>query len=243
MELSDRSEELIVAGGRLVAVGDPHGDMAGLERVLSREDRAGATLVSVGDNVGYADATRSSRMCAELAARRIASVYGNHEEWLGEDGSLAIVRPGDTDVRLSAPALAWCRSLPRRLDLDLRVAPEWSAAVVHHVEPGYLDFVPDDVRRSIRRHGVDLLFVGHTHGPKVFEWTADDEIRVQRLDPAAREPLWVELRAGHRYVVDAGSLAKPAHYPDSGDRTRASYSVLDLVGGRIELHAIGKPLT
>jgi len=241
MDPPRRSVELSVNEQRLVVLGDPHGDVPGLEHVLAREDGPAVRFVSVGDNVGYADGQSSSRLCSMLAARRIASVYGNHEEWLGDDGTLAIVRPSEADIRLTEQAFEWCRALPQRLDLGLSAARDWSLAVVHHLEASYFDFVSNDVRRPIRLHGVDLLFVGHTHGPKVFEWTSDDEVRLHLLDPAATEPLLLELRTGHRYVVDAGSLAKPAHHPQLGNPRRGSYATLDVRERMLALHAFLKP--
>lgn len=84
---------------RLVVLGNPHGDLAGLEAVLAREPERS---YSAGDNIGYAGGPASFFDCASpLESLGIASVYGNHEAWLGEDGTLAIAL--DTPVEALEP--------------------------------------------------------------------------------------------------------------------------------------------
>ena len=54
----DRTDTLRLPAStaRLVVLGDPHGDLIALDLVLAREGKHGTAFVSVGDNVGYADA-------------------------------------------------------------------------------------------------------------------------------------------------------------------------------------------
>lgn len=240
MKYSPRTDDLSISESRLVVLGDPHGDLVGLARVLAAEDDPDTQLVSVGDNIGYADGPTSSELCRELEELRIPSVYGNHEEWMGEDGSLTIVRACETNVRLTPSALKWCRALPQRLNLCFSAAPSLNVAVVHHVESSYFDFVPDDVRVSLERHRAQVVLVGHTHGPKVYECTADGDVAVHRLDLRGDDSVRINLRSGHRYVVDAGSLANPGHHPDPSAPERASYAVVDVRRGLIALKSLGK---
>ena len=90
MKLSHRTDEVALPPTitRIVAIGDPHGDLAGLAAVLAREERDDTLLVSVGDNVGYGDSVVSSELCRRLAAKKVLSVHGNHEAWLEPDGRL-----------------------------------------------------------------------------------------------------------------------------------------------------------
>ena len=59
---------------RLVVLGDPHGDLIGLELVLAKEGKPGTAFASAGDNVGYADGKVLSFMCQLLEERKTLRV-------------------------------------------------------------------------------------------------------------------------------------------------------------------------
>jgi hypothetical protein len=240
-----RTDEILVprAVTRLVVLGDPHGDLAGLEAVLAREPEA--KLLSAGDNIGYAGGPASSRLCSRLESLGIASVYGNHEAWLGEDGTLAIALDTPESKRLSPEAQAWCRSLPLCFRVRLEGRPELSVGLTHSIvgddDAPTWEFVSrENVERVAGLGGADLIFIGHSHGPAIYAMAPGRPVQEARLDFDDDAPVVVEILPGHRYVVDAGSLARPGHHPHPGRFELATYAALDIAEGRLELHAVRK---
>jgi predicted phosphodiesterase len=230
MMLSHRTDvlELDASIERLVVLGDPHGDVAALRAVLARARGPGAAIVSAGDNIGYADGPTSSALCAMLAEHRIASIYGNHEEWLRAGGTLAICDGGNP--QLTPEALAFVRALPRRIDVRAAAAPDLSIRVVHSLTDG-LRWEYVDAHNAADLgfcEEVDVTFIGHSHGPRIY--TLGDrceEVRALDLD-APLDHASVSIGRGRRYAVDAGSLARPGYHPAPAVHARATYAALDL---------------
>jgi len=247
VDATDASLDLPPGVTRLVALGDPHGDLPGLEGVLAREPRPPAAFLSMGDNVGYEDGPASSAFVARLAALGIRSVLGNHEDWLDDEGGLSIVQDSP-ERRLTPAAFAWCRTLPLRLHLRLAAAPGLKVVAAHTcLAPGrrqrwpFLDR-PEKVEQLVLDEGAQVVLTGHTHGPKVWRVPRDPDLRATatllELEPGAR--LVVPLEPEVRYVLDAGSLGRPGHHPDPGRFDLATYAVLDVARRQLELHAFQK---
>lgn len=244
VDVNDASLDLPPGVTRLVALGDPHGDLHGLEGVLAREARPPAAVLSMGDNVGYEDGPTSSAFVERLVALGIPSISGNHEDWLDDEGGLSIVRDS-ARRRLTPAAFAWCQNLPLRLRLRLAAAPGLKVVAVHTcLAPGrrqrwpFLDR-PGKVEQLVQDEGADVVLTGHTHGPKVWRVKGGGATAVPlELEPGAR--LVVPLEPGARYVLDAGSLGRPGHHPDPGRFDLATYAVLDVARRQLELHAFTK---
>lgn len=240
-EEEERSEDIEYPADvrRLVVLGDPHGDVLGLELVLERERRPGVAFVSVGDNVGHADGELSSHFCALLVEHDIPSVFGNHEDWI-HDGKLLLVR-GGLSRALTTEAHLWCQTLPYRLRLRFAAAPGLAVHVVHSFRGwSYVD-AGSAPRLLAREEEADVVFCGHTHRPALYaEEPLGAEADAQRFDPRRKRPLLVERDPRRRYVVDAGSLAFPERVRGGPCPDRATYAALDLERGRIELHAVDK---
>lgn len=243
MKLSRRTDNVLLGPGvrRLVALGDPHGDIAGLDAVLACEGREVTVFVSVGYNVGYADASRSSALCQRLAELGVRSVHGNHEAYADE---------GDG---LSVEALAWSGGLPMRLRLQSETALG-TVVVVHTLtdeqdtsaefadvdDPILYDYVgPSNADLLADAEGVRVVVCGHSHSPVIYE-VCLDRVRTHQLElePGAR--LDLRVREGTRYVVNAGSLARPGHHPAPGRPDLASYGVVDFMRGSVGLRAVEK---
>lgn len=221
---------------RLVVLGDPHGDLRGLLGVLEREGGDAAAFVSVGDNVGYADGPTSSRLCEELMRRRIPSVIGNHEEWMDNIGRLAMVHDGENWI-LSPKAFEWSRSLPYRIRFIMQSAPHLSVSVVHSLKsPIDWKFIkPVNVSLLKEQENTDLVFCGHSHGPKIF---SEECIRLNLLKE--KDQASVDLTANQQYVVDAGSMGRPAYFPDPMHLERATYAVLDIKKNSVTIRSFKK---
>lgn len=224
---------------RLVALGDPHGDLLALDLVYEREASEATAFVSVGDNVGYADGVLSSAFCQLLAARGVASVHGNHEDW-ARDGRLAISAPGGSPC-LTPEALAWCRALPYRLRIRGDARPGLRVHVVHSL-PGWAYVNREQAPRLLDlEEEAQVVMCGHSHRPAIYACRGDRaRARVHRLDPLRDRPLRVELAPGTRYVVDAGSLARPSRPRGGPCEERGTYALLDLANGWLELRTVDK---
>ncbi|MGE0706411.1 MAG: metallophosphoesterase [Planctomycetota bacterium] len=222
---------------RVVVLGDPHGDLIGLDLVLQRESRPGTLILSAGDNVGYADAQLSSYICQVMAERGIKSVRGNHEAW-SEERQLFLSPPG-APRELSEAAWAWCQALPERLRLPGLFCGE---AVVVHCLPGW-DYVnADNAARLLDVEDAKLVVCGHTHKPAIYALGGRARrARVTRLDPRGKDPLVVvPWEAGKRYVVDAGSLARPCGPRRGMCEERATYAAIDLERKELSLVSLDK---
>jgi predicted phosphodiesterase len=238
-----RTEALRLPAGceRVVALGDPHGDLAGLDLVLEREAGPKSAIVSVGDNIGYADGPTSSQFCRRLIARGIQSVYGNHEAWMGPGGRLFLVSDRGAPRALEPDALAYCASLPYRLRFehaDLKVS------IVHTLGEGETwDYVSlEGARDLLDEQDADVVICGHTHGPAIYSVPRVGQPSQARLDLNGDQPLALSLERGVRYVVDAGSLGRPGHHPLPGRLDRATWAVLDLSRRSVALHSAAKPI-
>jgi predicted phosphodiesterase len=223
---------------RIVVLGDPHGDVLALSEVLARERQPNVAIFSAGDNVGYADGPSCSELCRLLEREGIGSVFGNHEAW-SSSGKLFLSAPGAPN-RLTDEALAWCRSLPYRIRIACEAAPEWTVSLVHTLpEWEYVNTLNASLLAD--QEGTRITFAGHSHAPAIYT-IRDERVTVKHLHPRGEFPLRVPLEPGARYVVDAGSLARPA---SSGRQRRTflergTYAALDLEGSALRLYSFDK---
>lgn len=223
---------------RIVVLGDPHGDIIGLEEVLAREQGPHVAVLSAGDNVGYGDAVVSSNLIAALVARGIPSVTGNHEAW-SEGGHLFLSPPG-APRQLTPEAWAWCQALPYRIRIVAAAMPALRIHLVHSFSDwSYVD--ADSAERLADIEQADVVFCGHTHRPAVhvIERGARRP-KVKRLDARSKKGIDVRWAPGARYVVDAGSLGRPTVARLGPVLERGTYAVFDLVSRTFELRAIDK---
>ena len=238
--LADRTEVLHLPAHvtRIVVLGDPHGDIVGLEEVLAREHGPHVAVLSAGDNVGYADAVVSSNLIAALAARGIRSVTGNHEAW-SEAGQLFLSPPG-APRQLTPEAWAWCQALPYRIRIIADAMPGLRLHLVHSFSDwSYVE--ADSAERLADIEQADVIFCGHTHKAAVHViQRGARKPKVKRLDARSKKGIDVRWEPGARYVVDAGSLGRPTVARLGPVLERGTYAVFDLVTRTIELRAIDK---
>lgn len=236
----ERCETLVLptAVERVVVLGDPHGDLVAFELILELEARENTAFVSVGDNVGYADGRTSSFLCELLLKHNVRSVVGNHEDWCLDDGRLQISPPGLPRV-LTPEALEWCRGLPHRLRIESKAQGELTIGVVHTL-PDWAYVGADNVGRLAELEGTSITFCGHTHKPACYVLNSEGRVSVRRLDPRSAMPLSVKVEPGKRYVVDAGSLARPSRPRGRTCPERGTYVVFDIAARNLHLKAIDK---
>lgn len=222
---------------RLVVLGDPHGDIIGLEEAVAREHGPHVAMFSAGDNVGYADAVISSHLIALLAARGIRSVTGNHEAW-SEGGRLFLGPPGGP-LQLTPEAWAWCQALPFRLRIVAEALPGLRIHLVHtFADWSYVD--DENAERLLDTEGADLVLCGHTHRAAVYTVERGKATKARRLDARSKKGIDVKLAPGVRYVVDAGSLGRPTVPRLGPSLEHGTYAAIDLVTRTVQLRGVDK---
>jgi predicted phosphodiesterase len=232
-----RTDTVAYAEGitRLVVLGDPHGALIALDEVLQRERRPDTAFVSVGDNVGYADADSCSHLCAIFEQLGVASVYGNHEDW-SEDGTL-FMSPSGLPRQLTPEAVAWLESLPFRLRIEAASAPDLVIGVVHSF--GDWTYVKQDsVERFSNIEDTQITFCGHSHRPAIWILERGKDPVVRRLNPRSKKGVEVVVDPAKRYVVDAGSLGRPSFGGGRVSEGKGTYAVLDLSAGTLALRLL-----
>lgn len=246
--LDVRRLDLDPGATRLVVLGDPHGDIAGAEAIFAREDGPEVAWLCVGDAVGKADGPTSSEMVAWLRARGVATVRGNHEQWVHPDGALAVLSDRHANPYLSPEAIDWCRALPDVLEIFGGPDGKRVAAMVHsHREPRWRDVEVPDARRLVDSlGGPRVLLIGHSHRPRILELPRGAaKATLHPLDFRTEEERALPFPADGTLVVDAGSVAEPKledvtreHVPRAERAAFATYAVIDLVAGRAAVRAV-----
>ena len=189
-------------------ISDIHGNLQALERALADIEARGADrVVCLGDVVGYGP---DPEACVALVRERCAlTVLGNHDAAVATEQGLDVLpRDGQTAAQLhrrwlGEDDLAWLADLPLRVD-------EAGATFVHASparpeEWERLDSFPA-VRAQFEAFDAPVCFVGHSHKPAV----ASSSVGVLRV------------RAGHRFLVDVGSVGQPRDHDP-----RLSYALFD----------------
>ena len=200
-------------------ISDVHANEQALQRVLADAASQGAEkVVCLGDVVGYGPLPAQA---LALVRRRCAvTLAGNHDDAVcGRlDPKDFIGLAADSVLRhreaLSAADLAWLRSLPYVYEGE-----HFIAAHGDFVEPEKFCYVQDerDVAANFEATDAPLLFVGHTHVPKIGLVGASGQAHV--LDPQD-----FTLEPGKRYVVNPGSVGYPR---ESGGQCLSSYVLFD----------------
>lgn len=191
---------------RLGVLSDIHANRIALDAVLGDMPPVDG-LVCAGDVVGYYP--WPAECVAELRAREVPTVKGNHDRMVGSDHNFGANRMAQAGVRyarahLDGDALDWLRELPR-----IRRVADDRVRVVHD-HPNRRDhYTREDEFSADLLAGEDVLILGHTHeqAHRVF----DEGI-----------------------VLNPGSVGQPR----DGDPD-AAYSVLDLDEMAVEERRVG----
>ena len=233
---------------RLVVLGDPHGDVGGVTAILDREGTPGTRFACAGDVVGYADGPRSSELCALLAARRIPTVQGNHEDWIEPPGRLAIVESRAANRVLTPAALDWIQTLPEVIHFVREPSGEPLAVLIHSIrEPGW-DWI-DTENVAFFLDALDwpsLVVTGHSHRPKFIEVERSGSARRHSFNYLEGECDVHPLPEAASLVVDAGSVGRPEATECIGTKQAhdgarfGTYAVLDFKSRTASLRRIEK---
>jgi predicted phosphodiesterase len=187
-------------------VGDIHGNREALIAVLAALDARGVErILCVGDIVGYnADPDECVRLLRERGAVMIA---GNHDligtrrlgfERCGNKAMHALLR---TRRVLQPETVVFLASLPPNAAIDERVA------IIHGGVRDVEQYMtrPQHIAQNatfLRADfpGRNVCFFGHTHEPRIYEVSANGDVREIDADAA------VFLRDDREYFINAGSV-------------------------------------
>ena len=204
---------------RAAVITDIHANLPALEASLGWIEAAGIEATYCGgDLVGYGP--RPNEVCAQIAERRIPTIYGNYDWAIGrdeEDCGCAYVTKRDREIgQLSvdwtlANTDQTSKDFMRGLPFDLRFELGDKRVRLVHGSPRKVNeyLFEDKPARTFERIAAgadcDVLIFGHTHKPWVHEY-------------------------GGVLFVNCGSVGKPK----DGD-ARAAFAVLDADHGQIQV--------
>ena len=224
---------------------DIHANADALEVVLEKcRELAVDKYVSLGDVVGYnAEPERCMKMVRDLNV--CAKVRGNHDDYAVSGNT------GMAGINVNArKAIEWTRSqLDASMRSELAalpfkaLLPVCGTTIVHATLDtpenwGYI-FGPHDALGCFSYQLSRLCFCGHSHVPVAFdmqpaagslgravevipEWNSNAAHPEFDTDFNAADSLTVELKTGHKYLFNIGSIGQPRN----GD-PRASFAVID----------------
>lgn len=190
----------------IAIISDIHGNMEALQAVLEDIDDFGVEEIHcLGDNIGYGPEPEA--VVDALCRRGIVSVLGNHELAATDPAYLKWFNPvarqslEQSLPRLGAGQIGYIESLQ-----PYRVVS--GARLVHGFPPDspvtYLfQMVGRKLHRAMASLEETICFVGHTHELELIDFNGQGVTR-ERLDEGRKT-----LAAGHRYIVNAGSVGQP----------------------------------
>ncbi len=203
---------------RIGIFSDSHSNLEALSAVLERlEEEQCDKLVCLGDTVGYG--ANPNECCDLVRAGAAFTILGNHDAAVAGRMDYSYYYDAARNALdlhaqlLSAPNLAWLKSLPYEVREEHMAFCHGSP--VNLEEFDYI-FAPEQAARCLPEWDrlADVTFIGHSHLCKAFALDRGDvhEVVAQRF----------EVRRGMRYIISVGSVGQPRDYDP-----RASYVVYD----------------
>ncbi|WP_435009651.1 metallophosphoesterase family protein [Tundrisphaera lichenicola] len=196
---------------KLGLISDIHGDSVALELAWAHLTVLGADrIVCAGDLVGYGP--HPDRVVAFLAEHGIESVRGNHDRWALERAAGIEGVPSTFGGGMpSAESVETIRANPP--DRLIQDGPR--IGLITHGSPGDdMDFVtrkthpPDRLDDYLKRMGVQLMVIGHTHRPMLY-------------------------RSEHGMVINPGSVISAPVVS-----TSRTFALLDWEAGEVSFHDV-----
>ena len=221
---------------------DIHGNLEAFKAAVSDARKRGCgMMVCLGDLTGYGD---QSRECVDFAMKTMdVCLMGNHDiVCCGKEEPLEFAsnRNFDVDIEagrsLGAKAKAWLSSRPY-----VWGRTEFACAHSEFSSPSDWFYIlqPKDAWQSLWTRSEQILFVGHTHIPRLMKIPADKVRQAQSFDEKEAMAGMMGLKEiksksckivpGARYVVNVGSVGLPRK------GSRSSYCVYDSRNHELQL--------
>lgn len=214
---------------RYAIFSDVHANLIAWEAV--RHDmgqREVDVLVCLGDVVGYGP--RPMEVLEGVLAVTPNILMGNHDAAAvgAMDCSIFNERAQRstewTAMSLTEEARTLLANLPLALESEGLLFVH--AEVCHPERFGYVNG-PDEARENFLAGEHRIIFIGHTHYPKLFEWDGAGEALEYAAESRTLDP-------AKRYIVNVGSVGEPR---DAND-LRARYVIYDTDREMVEFHAV-----
>lgn len=212
--------------GRVGVISDIHANLHALDAVLEELEKEKVDqIICCGDIVGYG--ARPNECVDKIRDLKIPCIAGNHDH-----ASLLL-----TDIsnfnEIAKAAVLWTKKVLteenmefiRRLPLTLHD----TANNVYYVhaspkDPGEWNYIltMGEARTNFNYFTEQICFIGHSHQPFIID---NDEGNL--TCPTKPE---VEIRKGHRYLINVGSIGQPRdHNP------KPCYVICDFSAKRLEI--------
>ena len=183
---------------------DIHANYAALEAVIEDLEECGVQrIICLGDIVGYGP--QPSETLALIRRACYSVIAGNHDDAVAKRISskdfidLAADAVKRHRAALSREEISYLRSLPYTTKIEHALAAHGD-----FINPQAFNYVltESDAAANFSRTAFPILFVGHTHIPKVF--SLDIEGNVTAIEPGD-----ITLEDNHRYLINPGSVGYP----------------------------------
>lgn len=205
---------------KIAVISDIHANPAALQKAINSARRLGCeNFICCGDIVGYGYAPNE---CIEICKRNnIECIKGNHDAALVGEMSLDWFNQTARDGILSnRPLVAeynkkWLANLPYTIEKQFA---ETKVAFSHgtYLLPARFDYIDDQYAAAtemdvIRNKGIDVLFVGHTHGAEFYSRSiSTDTNLVHGTPPKSQKMKWAaHLKGGSESIFNVGSIGYP----------------------------------
>ncbi|MCS7286077.1 MAG: metallophosphoesterase family protein [Anaerolineae bacterium] len=222
---------------RFLVISDVHSNLEALEAVLKDAEGLYEAVLCLGDIVGYGP---DPNECVERVKGlpSLSCVAGNHD-WaaIGKLG----VEEFNTDARiatlwtqsvLTPTSVTYLNSLPERIILEDKLT-------IVHGSPRYPIWeyiLTSTVALENFQHFITpWCLVGHSHIPVIFALREANQRACETIVLEENKPF--SLDPEFRFIINPGSVGQPR----DGD-PRASYALLDLNSGVVELRRVYYPV-
>lgn len=212
--------------GEIAILSDIHGNLTALESVFDElNPRRFEGIVLLGDLIDYGPCSNEVlRFLIERAEQEkiLANIWGNHERAVmtKDFGGFSTQRGADsakaTAESLDAESYRYMERMNSCGKQEFFLGKCRCLAIHGSLEePFWKSIEPDDVNGDYREY--DYVFSGHSHCPHMFA-------RFYRAD----NPRYRDRK--RTVFINPGSVGQPRNH-----NPRASYAILDLESGRVEL--------
>lgn len=213
---------------RIAIISDLHANENAFRSVLADARSKGVKrIICLGDIVGYGPLPNETANLARLACAHV--IAGNHDDAVTGrmDAKDFIDLAGEAVKRhreiLSSENLDWLRSLGHVFAGD-----GFIAAHGDFTDPEKFYYIRDesDARVNFEATDAQLMFVGHTHTPRIF--LTGQSGKVYTLDPTD-----FVVEDGKRYIVNPGSVGYPR---ETNGTCFSSYVIYDSDAKSVTYH-------
>ena len=221
---------------KIAVLSDIHSNLEALQACCRKAYSAGVEqFVCLGDTIGYgADPVETLELVMSLPG--LVAVRGNHDE--------AAINGLFPKAKKSAQeAIAWTHQRLSSIHLkfleDLPYVQTKNGAVYTHAsldKPSEWTYVfqPEQVKKCMRKTDQPLIFIGHTHFPRLYCDAPRGNVKQLDTTEGSAIPLFHQ----RRYLIDVGSVGQPRD-----GNFAASFVIHDTSSAEVTFHRVAYDFT